>query len=57
MRIDALENRELLTAVGSSTTDGNAAEGTDANYRAWEISRSGALENPCSISFQRTFEE
>ena len=52
LRIEALEDRALLTAVGLSTLDAIAAEGTTANYGSWEISRSGSINTPCTVSFQ-----
>ena len=52
LRIEALEDRALLTAVGLSTLDASAAEGTAANYGSWEISRSGSINTPCTVSFQ-----
>ena len=52
LRIEALEDRALLTAVGLSTLDASAAEGTTANYGSWEISRSGSINTPCTVSFQ-----
>ncbi|MBP5620946.1 MAG: hypothetical protein J6X44_02910 [Thermoguttaceae bacterium] len=52
LRIESLEDRSLLTALGLSIIDGSASEGTTADYASWAVSRSDSTNDPCIIYFQ-----
>ncbi|MDD3590297.1 MAG: hypothetical protein PHO46_08510, partial [Thermoguttaceae bacterium] len=55
LRLETLEDRSLLTAIGVSTIDSIAAEGVGSDYGSWEITRSGGQNNlTCSVYFRLT---
>ncbi len=48
---ESLEERHLLTAVGVTTLDAQAVEGSN-DYGSWQITRTGSLNDSCLVTFR-----
>ena len=52
--MESLEDRQMLTTFGINTIVSTVAEAGEANqnYGSWEITRTGSVDYPCSVSFR-----